>query len=112
MADEAQEVGKGDADADARQAVLEAVGEQGAQAQHAKGKQVVKEDDGYRRQGIGGVAYIFKTQHQLQQSVDNAGEDAPFGAVAVGDQDQHQGAAEGDGAAHHPGGGHREELQG
>ena len=85
-------------DGHADQTVLERLGNRTGQAQQGEGQHVVQQDHTHQRQQAGSRGRVEAQQH-LQQAVDEAREQSPFCAVAVGDQDERQHAQQGDGAA-------------
>ena len=73
--------------------------EQTAQTEHTEGDDVVEQHDHDRGKGTSGVGKIICAQQQLKQAEGQRGEQAPAGAVAVGNDEHRQHAACGDGSA-------------
>ena len=103
MAKEAQGEGHGDAKYRGQAAILDFSLEHGRQADHSESDDVIKQGDQQHLKEIAAVAHIAKAQHQLDQSEDESGDQAPAGAVPPGDDRQRQHGADGHAAAQRPG---------
>ena len=73
--------------------------EEAAQTGDAEGNDVIQQDNGNHGRRAGNIAQGVGTQGQLDTAVDKAAEKTPGSAVAIGNDNDRQHGAQGDGAA-------------